>query len=362
MEHSYSERAVFFFFLFLFFVALLLAGKLIIPFLGTIVLGFVFTGISIPLYSIFLRKLRPSFASGATCVILFLVVFVPAIFFMGVISKEAYDLYLMGKDAVLSNQLMQVLKNTHILERVNSILATMGFHTSLSWDALMKPVSEFGRVVGLYLFQQASFIASNVFQVVFYFCLMLIVVFYLLIDGNSLIEYIYKLSPLPREDNEILFKKFSDMAGAILVGNGLGGLIQGVLGGAVFFMFGLDAPFLWGIIMGFLAFLPVVGIGAVLIPTSMILILKHRIGAGIFMLVFYGVLSLGIEYIFKPKIVGDRVKMHPLVIFFAVLGGLKIYGILGIIYGPLIATLFLTLADIYFANFQILIEPEKFRG
>ncbi len=361
MEHSYSERAVFFFFLLLFFVALILAGTLIIPFLGTIILGFVFTGISIPLYKFFLKRLKPFFASGITCAILFLVVFVPAIFFVGVVSKEAYDLYLMGKDAVFSNQLMQILQNTHFLERINSIFASMGFNISLSWDALIKPASEFGRVVGFSLFQQARFIASNVVQIVFYFCLMLIVVFYLLVDGRRLVDYIYKLSPLPREDNEKLFNKFGNMAGAILVGNGLGGLIQGFAGGIVFFLFGLNAPFLWGIIMGFLAFLPVVGIGAVLIPASVILILKHRLGAGIFMLVFYGILSLGIEYIFKPKIVGDRVKMHPLIIFFAVLGGLKLYGILGIIYGPLIATLFLTLADIYFANFQILIEPDKFK-
>ncbi len=360
MGQSYSEKAVFFFFLFLFSVALLLAGNLIIPFIGTIVLGFVFTGISIPLYNFFLIKLRPSFASGMTCAVIFFVVLVPAIFFVGVISKEAYDLYLMGKDAVLSNQLTLVLQNTHILDKLNRILSTMGFKVSLSWDALIKPVSDLGRVVGLSLFQQASFIASNVFQVVFYFCLMLIVVFYLLIDGDSLIEYIYNLSPLPREHNEKLFEKFGNMAGAILVGNGLGGLIQGCCGGAVFFLFGLGAPFLWGVIMVFLAFLPVVGVGAVLLPAALFLMLKHRIAAGIFVVVFYLLLSLGIEYIFKPKIVGDRVKMHPLVIFFAVLGGLKIYGILGIIYGPLIATLFLTLADIYFANFQVLIEPEKF--
>ncbi len=339
----------------------MLVGKLILPFLGTIVIGMVFTGIAFPFYTFFLKKLKPSLASGLTCAIIFFVVFVPVFFFIGVISKEAYDLYLMGKNAVLSNQLMQALQNTHILEKVNGILATMGFHVTLSWSVLIKPISEFGRVAGFSLFQHASFVASNIFQLVFYFCLMLIVVFYLLIDGNTLTEYIYKLSPLPREDNEKLFEKFGNMAGAILVGNGLGGLIQGILGGTAFFLFGLDAPFLWGIIMGFLAFLPVVGIGAVLIPASVILMLKHRLAAGIFMLVFYAVVSLGIEYIFKPKIVGDRVKMHPLIIFFAVLGGLKIYGILGIIYGPLVATLFLTLADIYFANFQILIEPEKFK-
>ena len=90
--------------------------------------------------------------------------------------------------------------------------------------------------------------------------------------------------------------------------------------------------------MGFLAFLPILGIGIVLIPTAAILMLKARISAGIFILVFYAVLSWGIEYVFKPKVVGDRVSMHPLIVFFAIIGGLKTYGLLGIIYGPLIAT------------------------
>jgi predicted PurR-regulated permease PerM len=149
------------------------------------------------------------------------------------------------------------------------------------------------------------------------------------------------------------------MAGAVLIGNGLGGLIQGCAGGLLFWFLGFNSPFLWGVIMGFLAFLPIVGIGIVLIPTAIFLMLKSNLGMGIFVLAFYGILSWGIEYIFKPKVVGDRVAMHPLIVFFAIIGGLKVYGLLGIIYGPLIATLFLTLADIYFSSFQSMVEPGK---
>jgi predicted PurR-regulated permease PerM len=111
--------------------------------------------------------------------------------------------------------------------------------------------------------------------------------------------------------------------------------------------------------MGFLAFLPIVGIGVVMVPAAIILLLKSRIVEGICVLAFYAVLSWGVEYIFKPRVVGNRVSMHPLIVFFAIIGGLKAYGILGIIYGPLIATLFLTLADIYFSSFQFMVEPEK---
>ena len=146
------------------------------------------------------------------------------------------------------------------------------------------------------------------------------------------------------------------MSGAVLIGNGLCGVIQGVLGGIVFSLFGLKSPFLWGVIMGLLAFLPILGIGLILIPAAIFLFLKGNIGAGIFFIVFYVTLSGGIEYLFKPRVVGKRAKMHTLLVFLSIMGGLKLFGILGIIYGPLIITAFLTLADIYHANYQKLFE------
>ena len=100
---------------------------------------------------------------------------------------------------------------------------------------------------------------------------MLLVIYYLLIDGERLLNFIVDLSPLPKEQDKKLILKFKDMAGAILIGNGLGGIIQGMLGGGLFAVFGLNSPFLWGVIMALLAFLPIVGIGVVFVPTSVIL-------------------------------------------------------------------------------------------
>ena len=188
---------------------------------------------------------------------------------------------------------------------------------------------------------------------------MLIVVFYMFMDGERFIQYMYDLSPLKDEHDRKLFEKFNGMAGAVLIGNGLAGLIQGVAGGVLFWSLGLNSPFLWGVIMGFLAFLPIVGIGVIMLPAALFFLLTGSLGKGFFIAGFYAVLSWGVEYLFKPKIVGDRVAMHPLVVFFAIIGGLNVYGLLGIIYGPLIATLFLTLSDIYFSTFQSMVEPGK---
>jgi predicted PurR-regulated permease PerM len=359
LEQNISQRAVFFFFLALFCIALLLAGRLVAPFFAVIILGIVSTGIFRPMFLAFSKKISPWSASILTCVLMFFVIFIPVVLFVGILSKEALGLYTMAKDAVISNQLKNLLESTQALERVNMLLSSSGFDKTITWDELLKPISELGAVVGFSLLEQARFITSNVFNLVVYFCLMLVVVYYMLMDGEKLVLYIYDLSPLPDAHDKKLFLKFKDMAGAVLIGNGLGGLIQGTAGGVLFMALGLNSPFLWGVIMAFLAFLPIVGIGAVLVPTAIYLLLKGKIAACVFVVVFYGILSWGIEYIFKPRVVGNRVRMHPLIVFFAIIGGLKAYGILGIIYGPLIATFFLTLADIYFSSYQFLVEPEK---
>jgi predicted PurR-regulated permease PerM len=78
-----------------------------------------------------------------------------------------------------------------------------------------------------------------------------------------------------------------------------------------------------------------------------------------FFIVFYLLLSGGTEYFFKPKLVGQRVQMHTLLVFLSIIGGLLLFGILGVIFGPLVVTGFLTLTDIYHASYQNLVEPSK---
>ena len=332
-------------------------GWLIWPFISVIILAAVVTGIFKPVYIFLNRKINSLFASLLTCLLVFLILFIPTVFFVGILAKEAHGLYLMGKGAAFSDQIKTILESSRILEKANLILSN--FNIEITGEQLNKGVSELGKVVGFFLYQQAQSIASNVFKFFIYFFFMLLVIYYLLIDGDRLISFIIDLSPLPSEQDEKLINKFKDMAGAILIGNGLGGLIQGTAGGIVFSLFGLKSPFLWGVIMGLLAFLPIIGIGVVLIPAAIYLILKGRIAAGIFFVVFYIILSGGIEYLLKPKLVGQRVKMHTLLVFFSIIGGLKLFGILGIIYGPLVATAFITLTDIYYASYQELVDPVK---
>lgn len=359
MDDFNPKNPILWFFLACFLGSIYLLGWLLLPFLSILIIGAVVSGICYPVYRFFLRfkKISPSTASLLTCILIFFLLFIPIVFFVGSLTQQAYGLYQMAKNAAISDQINSLLRDTHVLERANMVLAN--FDYELTGEELKNAVTEVAKFVGLYLYEQARAIASNTLAFVINFFLMLLVIYFLLIDGQQLVAYIVDLSPLPTDQEWMLIEKFNGMAGAILIGNGLGGVIQGGLGGLLFWIFGLPSAFLWGVIMALLAFLPIIGVGVVLIPTAFIFFVKGRIAAGIFIFIFYFVVSMSVEYLFKPRLVGQRVKMHPLLVFFAIIGGLKLFGILGIIYGPLVVTAFLTLAQIYRTNYQQMVESRQ---
>ena len=357
MNPQGTPNMILWFFLAVFSLSFVLMGWLLWPFVSVIILAIVVTAVFMPVYNLLNRRLNPTLSSVLTCVLIFIVLFLPLSFLVGILANEAWELYLTTRGALQNKPIMELLEKSDIFDKINSFLAR--FKIEITGEQLNRAIAEVGRVVALFLYEQARSITTNVLKFIVNFFFMLLIIFYLLIDSQRLISFIVKISPLPEDQDQKLIQKFKDIATAILLGNGLGGLIQGTLGGIVFALFGLKSPFVWGVIMALLAFLPILGIGVVFVPTAILLFLQGRITAGIFFLAFYIILSGGIEYFFKPKLVGQRVRMHTLIVFLSIIGGLKLFGILGIIYGPLVVTAFLTLAEIYLASYQQLVEPSQ---
>jgi predicted PurR-regulated permease PerM len=343
---------VFRYFLLLFLVSFLLLGRLLWPFFSILIVSFLLAGLFQPVFKFLHVRLRFSgqFSSLVTCNLIILVVFVPLTIFVLALSKEVLGLYPIIKGKNLALLLQQLLVENEVVIRLKDLFGVFGIE--LHPERFSSALSEFAKVAGLFLYNQASSWAANIMNFVFSFFMMVIVIFFLLIDQERFISYVLELSPLPDQQERQLFRKFEEIAKAVLVGNGICGLLQGFLGGTLFMLFNISSPILWGGIMAILAFLPIVGIGIVLVPAAVILFLKGKIGLAIFMLVFYAALSFSVEYLLKPWMVGGRVKMHTLLVFLSILGGLSVYGVLGIIYGPLIVTAFLSFADIYRDNYS----------
>ena len=345
------------YFIALFLVFILLMGHLLLPFASILVLSGVLSAVLYPVYQILERKMPPTVAALCICMAVFFGVSLAGSIFVGVLSNEVVDAYQFVRDAVLADEIQNWIQSSQMLTRLNTFLSR--FDLQIVPEDLVQPVSDLGKVAGMTLVAQVRALASNTLRLLAGFVMTILVCFFLLRDGKKLIAFLVNLSPLPPEQDHMLVARFKAMAGAILVVNGIGGLIQGMAGGVFFSLLGWRSPVLWGAVMGVLAFLPIVGIGAVLFPAAIWMGIQGRFGAMVGILVFYGVMSLGTEYVLKPKLVGDRVAMHPLLVFLAIIGGLQIYGLFGILYGPLLVTGFLTLVEIYHANYQKVMETEE---
>ncbi len=353
-KQSAASPMVLKYFLILFFISILLVAKILWPFLSILVLSYLLSAIFQPIYKFLTKKFSPSFSSLATCTLIILLVFVPLLFFIGALSQEAFSLYQFSKGANLGLKLREFLHENEKILRLQEFLETFGI--SFQPENISQTLAEIGKVVGFFIYNQASAWAANILSFIFNFFMLLIIIFFLLKDHEHLIDFLLRLSPLPDDQERQLIQKFEKIAGAVLIGNGICGMIQGVLGGLIFAFFNLGPPILWGVVMGILAFLPIFGIGLVLVPASVILIMKGNVGAGVFLIVFYMIISFSIEYLLKPKLVGTQVQMHTLLVFLAIMGGLAGFGVLGIIYGPLIVTAFLTLSDIYLSSYDHLVK------
>ena len=177
-------------------------------------------------------------------------------------------------------------------------------------------------------------------------------IFYLFIDGDKLRTFIYRLSPLKHDEDQIFLNKLGEVGRAILVGSGTSSALQGLVAGIAWVVVGLPSPVLWGILMAIAAFLPLVGIAAVVVPATIYLWIEGRPLAAVLFLVFCMGQSFFFEYGVKPRMMGSSMRMNNLLVFLSLLGGIMGFGVPGLIYGPLIMTLFLTLVQLYQTRYQ----------
>jgi predicted PurR-regulated permease PerM len=348
------------FFLFLLALAALILGGILWPFWQFLILSFLLSGIFRPVYQQ-LNKWMPSWtASLLTCMLITLIVFLPLIVCISEFSSEAIQLYRYGRDTNVLFKLQQFMQDNILTSQAQAVLKGFG----LNFEPIDVPaiVSGLSKSVGVFIYNQASAWAANIVNFALQFCMLLMVSFFLLRDIDYLIDFLARLSPLPENQDKLLMEKFMEIAGSILLGNGLNGLLQGVLGGVFIALLGLKAPVFYGVMMGVLAFLPLLGIGLVLIPTAALLLLNGFIGQAAATLIFYLVVTLSVKYLIQPRLFRSRVKMHNLLIFLSIIGGVSFFGILGVIYGPLIVTAFLTLAELYLHEYRSIptvIEPDN---
>lgn len=190
-------------------------------------------------------------------------------------------------------------------------------------------------------------IFSGVLGFVGTFFLSFFALYYFLKDGPALHTALARWSPLPAEHTEEILSKLRVMASSVIRGSLLVSVLYGMLIGIGFFIFGLPSAILWGAVTIFASFIPVFGVFLVVVPGIVSLVIAGHGLAAIGLAAWMIVIAAFVENFLRPRLIGRKAKIHPLLMLFAVLGGLSFFGPIGLLLGPLALSLLLALLESY---------------
>ena len=289
----------------------------------------------------------PNLASAGTIMMIVLLVIIP-LFLTGLaVASEATSLYSRLSTGELDpRSVIQWAENT--TPGVIALLSDFG----LTVEELQTQLSDAAVQSSRYLATEAVAFGQNALRVGGLSFLMLYLLFFFLRDGTHLLETIVGAAPIGDVRERRLLQKFAAVSRATLKGTLVIGIVQGGLGGVLFWIVGIDAAVLWGVVMGILSLLPAVGAALVWIPAAAILALTGEVLKGVLLLLF-GSLIIGLaDNVLRPLLVGRDTQMPDYVILVATLGGLAAFGISGVVIGPVIASLFLAVWDMFVEEYS----------
>lgn len=334
-----------------FFLAFIIAvslafGWILWPFYGAILWGLVAAVVFAPLYRRILHAMqhRRSLAAIVTVAIIVAIVILPLTLVGAALVQEASGVYA----RVQSGELDLVRSFQQILEGLPRWISDLLDRVGLaSLSAVQEKLSAALLTGSQFLTTQALNIGQSTFEFFINLFAMLYLLFFLFRDEDTLSKRLKTVMPLRPEQLHSLLIKFTIVIRATVKGDLLVALLQGALGGLIFWLLDIKAALLWAVLMAFLSLLPAIGSGLVWIPVAIYLLATGAIWQGI-VLIAYGAFVIGlVDNFLRPMLVGKDTKMPNYVVFFSTIGGIEAFGLNGFVIGPVIAAMFIAVWDIF---------------
>jgi predicted PurR-regulated permease PerM len=313
-------------------VAAVLVGLVFLPELNAIVLGISAAVLFQPWYVWLKKMLRDRSGIAAAIVVLLAVaiILVPLIFLGLQIFTEAQGLY--GQIAS-GGTIPAIVWLRETLHRWSPSL-------NINLDPYIQ------QVLGIFIGNIGS-IFSGVLNAVGTILLSFVALYYFLKDGPALRAAIVTRGPLPAARMDQVLTRLYERAGSVIRGSLVVALLYGVLTGIGFLIFGLPSAVLWGAVTMVASFIPAIGVLLIVVPGIVSLYLGGSIAGAVGLTAWVFVMSTTMEMYLRPRLLGGKEKMHPMLMLFAVLGGLSFFGPIGLLLGPLALSVLLTLLESY---------------
>ncbi len=294
------------------------------------------------------RVKHKSIAASITLIIVILVFLIPIAGIISLIIQQAISVYSTFGNQDTFNAISQTLQSYLEIPWIQNVIGEIDIKAKLTeWASSLSGSA----------YQFAASSGQNTARAFIQFFIMLYTLYYFLKDGPAILKKFMHLLPLGDKFEKELYTRFVSTTRATLKGTLLIGLIQGVIGGIAFMITGVPAAAFWGVIMIVLSIIPGIGAIVILLPATIILFMTGSTWQAVVVLIAL-IISNMIDNFLRGPLVGKDVQMHPLLIFFATLGGLLSFGLSGIVIGPVVTAFLLSIWKIYEQKYKTELDRE----
>jgi predicted PurR-regulated permease PerM len=308
----------------------ILAVLVLRPILLSIIAGLILAYILYPVYYRLTKIIHNKTASSLIiCLGLLIIIIVPLWFLIPIILRQIFDVYLFLQNANIPNIISGAFPSMQMSSNVYTL------------------VNSFITDIANALFTESTSFILNFQNILLHGIVIFFVLFFSLKDYDGLRGYIKSISPLSQETEGIIFTKFKELTNSILFGQVIVGIVQGIVSGIGYFIFGVPNALSFTILTIIVGILPVIGPPLVWIPVDIFLFVDQRTGPAIGLLIYGLIVITSIDSIIRPLIVSKKAKVNSGVVLVGMIGGLFLFGILGFIIGPLILAYAIVILDLY---------------
>jgi predicted PurR-regulated permease PerM len=324
-------------------------------FLMAIFLAGIFSALSYPIFKRIEHHLGglSNLAALGTLLLLVMVIMIPLGTLTGIVTNQAIKV---GQTVTPWVQKQISQPNT-----LSELFSSLPFYEEIA-PYRTQILQKAGEVVGgisRFLIDRLSSGAIGAIQFLVTIAILLYTMFFFLLDGPKLLNKILYYLPLEDDDERLLLAKFTSVTRATIKGTLVIGILQGGLSGLAFWIVGIPSAAFWGTIMAVLSIIPGVGTALIWIPAAVFLAVTGNYLKTIGLVLFCGLVTGSVDNLLRPILVGKDTQMHELMIFFGTMGGIMMFGIVGMIIGPIVAALFVTLWEIYGIAFKEILPAVK---
>jgi len=340
------------FLLIVLFCSLYLAYLILQPFLHILIFAIVLATAFHPT-QVRLSRLYRGRKNLAALTIVFIITFVivlPVFLFTSALVNQGLQSINQMNEWIKAGNLNKLAHDERLVTFLARIQERLPF-LELEKMNLANSLLEISKGFGQYFLSKGATILGNVATLVSHFFIMIFVVFYVLRDGKEMIHQARLLSPLKTEQEDRIINGIHVVGGSVLLGTLATAAFQGLVGGIGLAIVGIPGLF-WGTVMGFSSLIPIVGTSLVWIPSAVYLILLGKMKYAVF-LVAWNILLVGsIDNFLRPFLMGGEGRMSPFYVFLAIIGGVQYFGLVGILYGPLILSFAMIMLYIYQVEYR----------